>query len=105
MAANEIHINDVGTEFKLTISDAGAVVDLSPGGTAITVNFRKPDGTCFSKSADIVDGGSGGIVRYLTSSGDLDTTGTWKLQAFVDFGATEFYSDIHSFRVHKNICL
>ena len=30
MAANEIHINDVGTEFKLTISDAGAVVDLSP---------------------------------------------------------------------------
>jgi len=103
MAANEIHINDVGTEFKLTISDAGAVVDLSPGGTTITVNFRKPDGTCFSKSADIVDAANG-IVRYITESGDLDTTGTWKLQAFVDFGTTEFYSDIHSFRVHKNIC-
>ena len=102
MAANEIHINDVGTEFKLTISDAGAVVDVSSAIT--TVNFRKPDGTCVSKGADIVDGGSGGVVRYITDSGDLDTTGTWKLQAFVDFGATEFYSDIHSFRVHKNIC-
>jgi len=102
MAANEIHLNDVGTEFKLTIADAGSVVDVSSATT--TVNFRRPDGTCFSKTADKVDGGSGGIVRYITESGDLNTTGTWKLQAFVDFGATEFYSDIHSFRVHKNIC-
>ena len=103
MAANEIHLNDVGTEFKLTIADAGSVVDLSPSGTTTTINFRRPDGTCFSKTATAVDAANG-VVRYITESGDLDTTGTWKLQDFVDFVAKEFYSDIHSFRVHKNIC-
>jgi len=102
MAANEIHLNDVGTEFKLTISDAGTAVDVSSA-LEIKINFRKPDGTCFSKTASAVDAANG-IVRYITGVGDLDTTGTWKLQAFVDFGSTEFYSDIQSFRVHKNIC-
>ena len=102
MAANEIHLNDVGTQFKLTIADAGSVVDVSSATKTIT--FRKPDGTCFSKTASNFTDGTDGIIHYITESGDLDTTGTWKLQAFIDFGATEFYSDIHSFRVHKNIC-
>ena len=105
MAANEIHLNDVGTQFKLTISDAGTAVDVSPSGTTYTINFRKPDGTCLTKTATPFTDGTDGIISYITSSGDLDITGTWKLQALVDFpGPTEFYSDIHSFRVHKNIC-
>ena len=104
MAANEIHLNDVGTQFKLTVSDAGTVVDVSPPGTTYTINFRKPDGTCLTKSATPFTDGTDGIISYKAASGDLDTTGTWKLQAFVHFGATEFYSDVQSFRVHKNIC-
>ena len=31
MAANEIHVNDVGTTFQLTFKDDGAVVDISTG--------------------------------------------------------------------------
>lgn len=102
MAANEIHINDIGTQFKLTISDDGAVVDVS---TAIKkIKFLKPDGTCMEKTATNYSGGTDGIISYITESADLDVVGTWKIQAFVDFGDTEFYSDVHSFRVHKNIC-
>lgn len=102
MAANEIHVNDVGTQFKLTISDNGTVVDVSSATKQI--HFRKPDGTCLEKTANNFTDGTDGIITYITQSGDLDTVGMWKLQAYIDFGSTEFYSDLHFFRVHKNIC-
>ena len=102
MAENEIHVNDIGTQFKLTILDGGTALDVSTATKKI--NFRKPDGTCLEKTASNFTDGTDGIIYYTTESGDLDVVGTWKMQAFVDFGATEFYSDVHSFKVHKNIC-
>jgi hypothetical protein len=103
MAANEIHVNDVGTQFRLTIKDDGEIVDISSV-TEKIIHFRKPNGTCVEKEASFLTDGTDGILTYLSQDGDLDMAGKWKIQAFVDFGSTEFYSNIDSFKVYRNLC-
>jgi hypothetical protein len=101
MAANEIHKNDVGTEFRITILEDAAAVNVAASTNYI--KFSKPDNTVVTQSGSLYTDGTDGIIKYTSVSGDLDTVGTWKLQAFIDFGATEFYSDISTFKVHKNL--
>jgi hypothetical protein len=101
MAANEIHKNDIGTEFRITILEDAVAVNVSSSTNYI--RFSKPDNTVVIESGSLYTDGTDGIIKYTSVSGDLDTVGTWKLQAFIDFGATEFYSDISTFKVHKNL--
>lgn len=103
MPSGEIHQNDIGTSFLVTIKDENSVVvDVS---TAVTKNitFRKPDGTLSVKTASFVTDGTDGQIEYVTVAGDLDSHGKWSLQAFIDFGSTEWYTDIAKFTVYNNL--
>lgn len=104
--AEEIHVGDVGTEFRDTIKDgcgdAAAVVDVSSVSTK-TYRFKKPDGTTIDRTASFYTDGTDGIVYYTTVAGDLDMAGTWKKQIILDFGTNEFRTDIQSFRVYPNL--
>ena len=100
---DEIHVNDVGTTFTVTIKDQDdVVVDIS-GAIDYDLIFRKPDNTIVTKTASLVTDGTDGKISYTFVDGDLDQYGLWHVQAFVDFGSTEWSSDIHKFKVHKNI--
>lgn len=101
MAANEIHLNDVGTEFRLTVLESGTAVNVSSATNYI--KFSKPDNTVVTQSGTLYTDGTDGVITYTSASGDLDTVGTWRIQVLVDYGATEFYSDISTFKVHKNL--
>jgi len=103
MPAGEIHVDDIGTNFIVTIRDENeAIVDIS---TATTKNiiFRKPDGIILTKAGSFVTDGTDGKLKYAFQSGDLDTHGQWYAQAFIDFGSTEWYSDIEKFTVYNNL--
>ena len=39
--ADEIHVNDIGTRFLITVKDDGSAVDISSA-SALQINFRKP---------------------------------------------------------------
>ncbi len=98
----EIHVNDVGTTFVVTIKDESeAIVNVSSA--TITFIFGKPDGTEISRVGDFVTTGVDGKVEYITVAGDIDQYGSWKLQVFVDFGDSEWYSDIYKFKVYSNL--
>jgi hypothetical protein len=101
MAANEIHLNNVGTEFRVTVLESGTAVNVAAATNYI--KFSKPDNTVVTQSGTLYTDGTDGIITYTSASGDLDAVGTWKIQAFVDFGTNEFYSDIGSFKVYKNL--
>lgn len=103
MAPNEIHKNDIGTVFEVTVKDGTDIVDLSSA-TELELLFLKPNGTKLTKTASLVSDGTDGKMQYTTVSGDLNASGTWKLQGHVVFGSTgEWHSDTIVFEVYDNL--
>ena len=102
MAAG-IHENDVGTQFQVTITGPlGNNTNIS-GATDKRIIFKKPDGTTVSKTADFVNTGSDGGLKYVTVSGDLNAVGSWKIQAYVVTPSGEWHSEFETFKVHRNL--
>lgn len=104
MATGDIHLNDIGTTFEMTVRDENrSIVDLSLA-SAFVIQFARPDGTKPApKTGTLSTDGKDGKVQYITVDGDLNKTGNWKVQAKVIIGAASYSSDIHDFEVHKNL--
>ena len=103
MAANEIHIGDIGTIFEVTLMDDVVPVDVNSA-TAKKIIFEKPDGTIVENDATFKTDGSDGIIRYTTSlASELDQSGNWKIQANVTLPIGQWSSDIDRFKVYENI--
>lgn len=100
----QVHVNDIGTVFKVTITDCNTntVVDISSA-DEIKILFKKPDGTEVEKTAALVNDGTDGLMSYTTESGFLDQAGSWKLQGYVKFGSSQWYTNYTTFKVHRNI--
>ena len=103
MAANEIRVGDIGTQFKVTIKDGTSVVDISSATSTKQIILKKPDGTKLTKAATFLSDGTDGIMYYSTVDGDLDVPGVWKLQGKVVITGGPFSTDIYSFKVHRNL--
>lgn len=103
MAANEIHIGDIGTIFEVTLMDDVVPVDVNSA-TSKKIIFEKPDGTIVENDATFKTDGSDGIIRYTTSlASELDQKGNWKIQANVTLPIGQWSSDIDRFKVYENI--
>ena len=102
MAANEIHLNDIGTQFLLTIKDGSSAVDVSTASTKQII-IKKPSGTKITATATFSTDGSDGKIYYSTVADDLDETGSYKLQGKVIISDGTFYTDITTFKVHRNL--
>ena len=105
--SSEIHVNDVGTQFLVTVVDA----DENPMNisTAITkeVIFKKPSGALVTHPATFYNDGSDGKIYYVSQDGDLDEIGAWKIQCHVitsDNGQTaNWHTNFSAFKVHRNL--
>lgn len=102
MPADEIHVGDVGTVFIVTIKDGDDLVDISSA-TTKSLLFRKPNGDLLTKTASLVNDGTDGQMKYISVSGDIDVDGTWTLQGLVAIGTGSWHTDLHTFKVHRNV--
>lgn len=102
MSANEIHQNDIGTQFRCTIKDDTTPVDLSSA-SSLQLIFTKPTGAQLTKTAFLYTDGTDGIIYYNTVSGDLNEVGQWKIQARIVFSTGTWKSDIKRFKCHRNL--
>lgn len=102
MAANEIHLNDVGTKFLVTVTDGSSAVDISSA-SAKQIIIQKPSGTKLTPAAAFDSDGTDGKMSYITVVNDLDEAGSYKLQGKVVISDGTFYTDITSFKVHRNL--
>jgi hypothetical protein len=103
MAANEIHVNDVGIIFESTVHDeAGNVLDVSSA-TVKDFIFEKPDKTSLNVDASFVSDGRDGKLRYISGPGDLNLVGTYRYQVYLEFGSAVKHTDINKFRVLANV--
>jgi hypothetical protein len=105
MAANEIHIGDIGTILECTLKDGDSIVDVSEAvaAEAKTIYLLKPDNTLIVCEAEFKTDGVDGIIRYVTVANDLDQLGKWKIQARVNLSSGTWSSDINTFKVHDNL--
>jgi hypothetical protein len=102
MACEEIHQNDIGTQFKITLNDCDTAVDLSAA-TVKQIRFTKPSGTVLTMTASFYTDGTDGIITYTSVAGDLDELGTWKIQAYVEVNGGKYSSSLQSFKVNRNL--
>lgn len=104
MAAGEIHLGDIGTEFRVTIKDQNGDAKNIATASTKTFKFKKPDDTVVTKTATFYTDGSDGILTWSTTAvGDLDQLGIWNLQAYIVQGGSTNHSDITDFTVWPNI--
>lgn len=110
---NEIHQDDLGTEFIVTIvecvNNVETPVDISTA-TAKEIIFIKPDSTKITATAEFTTPASGGAgdgtdgkISYFTTTGDLSLTGTYKIQGIVTTPAGKWHSTISKFKVVGNL--
>ena len=101
---DEVHLNDIGTIFRVTIVESSVAVDVSSV-TAKTLIFQKPDPTTsVTQSATFTGVGTDGQIEYKTLSGDTNRVGTWKLQAHLVFlNGDDLRSQVGQFFVHPNL--
>jgi hypothetical protein len=102
MAAGEIHYEDIGVQFLITLKDGDDIVDISSANPS-QIKFHKPNGNVVTKTASLYTDGSDGKLYYVASSGDIDQVGNWKIQAYVGLGPYRFSSDIARFVVYPNL--
>ena len=102
MAANEIHQDDIGTKFLVTIYDGSSVINVS-GASTKQIIFKKPAGTKLTKSAAFHTDGTDGKIYYAAVADDLDEIGTYEIQGKVVITDGTFYTDIQTFKVHRNL--
>lgn len=102
MSANEIHVDDIGTLFTITLKDGEDPVNISSASVKVIV-FVSPNGGRTEKTADFLTDGTDGKIKYTTIAGDLSVSGLWKLQARVVVPAGTWHSDVYNFMVHPNI--
>jgi hypothetical protein len=102
MSANEIHQSDIGTLFVATVQQDTSVINISAASTLEFV-FEKPSGSSMTKTASLYSDGTDGKMEYATVAGDLDETGSWRVQAYVALATWQGKSDVHTFEVHPNL--
>lgn len=98
----EIHVADVGTIFVITFYEDDVVLDISSA-LEKSVRFTKPDLTTLDVDLDFVTSGSDGQAYYATVDGDLDQSGTWKLQGIIELPNGLWHSNIARFKVFENL--
>ena len=91
--ANKIYQNDVGTIFLI---DVGA--DISTA-TIVSLKVRKPS-LVEETWVGTIEGTT--QIKYVAGVGDLDETGTYKLQAFVSLPVWTGKGETCKFKVYKD---
>jgi len=105
MAAEEIHIGDIGTVFEVTLLDGEAIVPIGEA-TLMEIIFVKPDEakTKVVNTAVLSGTGADGKMRYvITLASELDIKGNWKIQGRVILPTGTWSTDIDKFKVYENL--
>lgn len=101
----EIHVNDVGTLFRILITDDDGITYIDISSAIIKqLKFSKPDETVLEVDAEFLTNGADGYIIYTTIEDDLDIVGNWNVQAYIEFAdGKKYHSSIKEFKVKENI--
>ena len=95
MATGKIYKDDWGIVFSVS-----AGIDLT-NATTYKLKVIKPDGRNVEWACSIATPATTGYLTYTSVSGDVDVTGSYKLNAYVTFASGAFTGENAVFRVYK----
>ncbi len=94
MALVKIYKGDVGQKIILDTDQ-----DISEA-TLLQIKYKKPDATTGTWTATLTGIDS---AYYTTVENDLDQTGNWEIQLYVELGGAKIHGTIVSFHVYKKV--
>ena len=94
----DVHLNDIGTKFLITIKEGTSAVDIS-GATIKQLKFKRKDGTVFEVDADFETDGTDGVLEYITEDGDINQVGKWSVQPYLEMPSWQGHTQKIDFRV------
>lgn len=94
---SKIYVGDVGTVFDLNSDPNATGVDLT--GYTLKAVFKKPNGVTIERAAALKSA-STTVVRYTTITGDIDMSGTWKVQIKATISSNVWYGETADFIVY-----
>ena len=95
-------VDDIKVRIIETIYEDGEVLDISSA-TAKSIIIRKTDGTILTYTAEFLTDGTDGKIYYDTIDGDLDQTGTYKVQAEISINGGTYRGSVSSFTLKCNL--
>jgi hypothetical protein len=98
-------VGDIKTKLDFTVKDQnGNVVDISNAVEKKVTILRYRDNSKDVRDCVLLNDGTDGMMRYITTIDDFTTYGIYKVQGFVKFpDGSEFHTSIKSFDVEKNL--
>ena len=102
MAADEIHVADVGTVITVTFKDDTTVVDIS-GATTKEIWLRDPANTTVKTGGTFTSDGTDGKLFITSEAATFGSEGLWDIQGQVILPGGTWHSDVTVFRVHPNL--
>jgi len=102
MSANEVHIGDIGTLFKINVKDGASIVILT-GTASRQIIFKRPDGTTVTATPNLFTDGTDGILTHVIATGTFNQEGTFKFQIQYSNAAGMWHSDLVPFDVYPNL--
>jgi hypothetical protein len=101
--AGQMRRFDIGSIIRVTVKENGLVFNASAA-IGKTMKLRKPSGSVLERPAEFQTDGTDGIVQYTTVANDLDESGPWTGQVFLDFAATaRWHAEPFNFTVGENL--
>ena len=94
MAIAKMYKGDIGQQIVL---EAGQ--DISAA-SLLQMKYKKPDGSTGTWTATLTGVDS---VYYNTLADDLDQTGNWEIQLYIELGDAKLHGHIVTFHVYKKV--
>ena len=79
----DVHLNDEGTRFLITIKEGSDPVDISSA-TIKELKFKRKDGTGFTVDAGFDTDGTDGVLEYITLPDEINQIGKWSVQPYIE---------------------
>ena len=102
MSWENIHVDDFGWVGRLTLQQDGSARDISSYTTREFI-FRDPDGTETTKTASFDSDGTDGKLKYTILTGEVDSVGSWYVQARIAKAGAELTADRLGFAVKARL--
>jgi hypothetical protein len=100
--SSQIHVGDIGTQLIVAVFDDNEIVDISEA-LSLNIILQKPDGEKNTKSATLYTDGTDGKMVYISTLGDFDEAGNFKIQGKVTLTGGVYYTSVGTFKVHCNL--